>query len=69
MSTPSSFMSLWNFMELSEKQRLMRQFLSQHGDQFSKDDFMRFLARKYNDGVREEVEPLHQDLNGGDQHA
>ena len=46
MSNPN-FMNLWNFMELSEKQRLMRQFLSQHGDHFSRDDFIRFLALRY----------------------
>ena len=47
MSDSNSFMNLWNFMELSEKQRLMRQFLSQHGDHFSRDDFIRFLALRY----------------------
>ena len=47
MSKSDSFMNLWNFMELSEKQNLMRQFLSQHGDHFSKDDFIRFLALRY----------------------
>ena len=47
MSKSDSFMNLWNFMELSEKQNLMRQFLSQHGDHFSRDDFIRFLALRY----------------------
>jgi hypothetical protein len=46
-------MNLWNFMELSEKQRLMRQFLSQHGDHFSRDDFIRFLALRYENGSQE----------------
>ncbi len=57
MSTSKSFMKLWNFMELSEKQRLMRQFLSQHGDHFSKDDFVKFLAMRY-DGGRQELKPV-----------
>ncbi|MEJ2057157.1 MAG: hypothetical protein P8X39_04895 [Desulfofustis sp.] len=47
MSEHKAFMDLWNFMELSEKQRLMRTFLSQHGENFSKDDFLRFLALRY----------------------
>ena len=57
MSTSKSFMKLWNFMELSEKQRLMRQFLSQHGDHFNKDDFVKFLAMRY-DGGRQEFKPI-----------
>jgi hypothetical protein len=50
MRDSDTFMHLWNFMELSEKQRLMRQFLSQHGDHFSKDEFIRFLSLRYEDG-------------------
>jgi len=53
MRDSHTFMHLWNFMELSEKQRLMRQFLSQHGDHFSKDDFVRFLSLRYEDGRQE----------------
>ena len=53
MSDSKSFAKLWNFMELSEKQRLMRQFLSQHGDHFSKDDFIRFLALRYENRPQE----------------
>ena len=44
-------------MELSEKQRLMRQFLKQHGDHFSKDEFVEFLAKRY-DRTRMEIKPL-----------
>ena len=62
MSNPNTFMSLWNFMELSEKQRLMRRFLSQHGDHFSKDDFIRFLSLRYEEG-RQESKPVAGDLN------
>lgn len=47
MNEPDVFTNLWNYMELSEKQRLMRTFLSQHGDNFSRDDFLRFLALRY----------------------
>ena len=50
MSNYKSFVDLWNFMDLSEKQRLMRQFLSQHGDHFSREDFVRFLALRYESG-------------------
>ena len=62
MSNSNTFMDLWNFMELSEKQRLMRQFLSQHGDHFSKDDFIRFLALRYKEGSQE-FKPLAGTLN------
>ncbi len=62
MGTSDSFMKLWNFMELSEKQRLMRQFLSQHGDHFSKADFVRFLALRLADD-RQEIKPLAENLN------
>jgi hypothetical protein len=55
-------MDLWNFMELSEKQRLMRKFLSQHGDHFSKDDFIRFLVLRYENGSQES-KPLAGTLN------
>jgi len=47
VSTNETYMSLWNFMEISEKQHLMKQFLKQHGDHFNKEDFLRFLARRY----------------------
>lgn len=57
MRDTKTFMELWNFMELSEKQRLMRQFLSQHGDHFSKDDFVRFLALRY-ENSRQEINSL-----------
>ena len=59
MSKTESYMRLWNFMELSEKQRLMRQFLDQHGDHFSKDDFVRFLALRYGGGHRELKQARH----------
>lgn len=62
MSNSDSFMKLWNFMEFSEKQRLMRQFLTQHGDHFSKADFVRFLALKFDDG-HQEFKPLAGNLN------
>lgn len=47
MNESDVFINLWNYMELSEKQRLMRTFLSQHGDNFSREDFLRFLALRY----------------------
>jgi len=66
MSKTNSFMKLWNFMELSEKQRLMRQFLNQHGDHFSKDDFVRFLAMRYDDG-RGEFKSARDNLSSREQ--
>ncbi len=66
MSKTDSYMRLWNFMELSEKQRLMRQFLNQHGDHFSKDDFVRFLALRY-DGGQRELKQARDNLSNRDQ--
>lgn len=60
MSEFNAFMDLWNFMELSEKQRLMRSFLSQHGEHFSKDDFLRFLALRY-DAPGRDVKSMSQE--------
>lgn len=60
MSEDTAFMDLWNFMELSEKQRLMRTFLSQHGEHFSKDDFLRFLALRY-DAPGRDLKPMSQE--------
>ena len=57
MSENKAFMDLWNYMEFSEKQRLMRTFLSQHGEHFSKDDFLRFLALRY-DAPGRDIEPM-----------
>ena len=65
MSNTNPFMRLWNFMELSEKQRLMRQFLNQHGDHFSKDDFVRFLAMRYDTG-RGELKQVRDNLSSRD---
>lgn len=60
MSKHDLFMSLWNFMEISEKQRLMRQFLKQHGDHFSTDDFVRFLSMRY-DGIPLDLKQMNRD--------
>ena len=65
MSKTDSYMRLWNFMELSEKQRLMREFLNQHGDHFSKDDFVRFLALRY-DGSHRELKQERDNLSSRD---
>ncbi|MGI9537891.1 MAG: hypothetical protein ACR2PB_12530 [Desulfocapsaceae bacterium] len=66
MSKTDPFMRLWNFMELSEKQRIMRQFLNQHGDHFSKDDFVRFLALRY-DGTNLDPKQRRDNLSSRDQ--
>ena len=47
MSNYETFITLWRFMELSEKKRLMQQFIQKHGDIFSRDEFFEFLANKY----------------------
>ena len=42
-------MVLWQYMELSEKKRLMHEFAKIHGDHFSRYEFFEFLADKYDD--------------------
>lgn len=64
MSTNDSFMNLWNYMEISEKQRLMQQFLKQHGDHFNREDFIRFLARRFDD-TRFDVKPKKRNPQKG----
>lgn len=66
MSKNNSFMNIWNFMEISEKQRLMQQFLMQHGDHFSKEDFVRFLAKRY-PVARSDVIPVNRNPQNGRQ--
>ena len=60
MNNPSVFINLWNLMEFSEKQRLMRTFLRQHGDHFSRDDFLRFLALRYDGPEQDAASKFHR---------
>ena len=49
MGAHESLMVLWQYMELSEKKRLMHEFAKIHGDHFSRHEFFEFLAEKYDD--------------------
>lgn len=42
-------MALWQYIELSEKKRLMHEFAKLHGEHFSRYEFFEFLADKYDD--------------------
>jgi hypothetical protein len=41
--------ALWQYLDLSEKKRLIYEFSKIHGDHFSKVEFFEFLADKYDD--------------------
>ena len=47
MRNHETLFELWNFMKFSEKQRLMQQFRSLHGNHYTKDDFLNFLSDHY----------------------
>lgn len=49
MSKYESLMTLWQYLELSEKKRLMYEFSRTHGEHFSRYEFFEFLADKYDD--------------------
>ncbi len=49
MSKHKHLMMLWNYMELSEKKRLMYKFAQKHGDHFTRYEFFEFLAEEYDD--------------------
>ncbi|MGI9536163.1 MAG: hypothetical protein ACR2PB_03770 [Desulfocapsaceae bacterium] len=49
MGRHESLMVLWQYMELSEKKRLMHEFAKTHGDHFSRYEFFEFLADRYDD--------------------
>lgn len=59
MVAGNSFMRIWKFMEMSEKQRLIQHFLKQHGEQFTKDDFIKFLASRYDHAGLDSMHGLH----------
>lgn len=68
MNQSDTFMNIWNYMEFSEKQRLMRAFLRQHGDHFSRDDFVRFLAVRFTE-VERGVKPMPEKSNARERRA
>ena len=49
MDKIESLMVLWQYMDLTEKKRLMHEFANLHGEHFSKYEFFEFLANKYDD--------------------
>jgi hypothetical protein len=49
MDKVESLMVHWQYMDLTEKKRLMHEFATIHGEHFSKYEFFEFLAHKYDD--------------------
>ena len=49
MGKHESVMMLWQYLELSEKKRLMHEFTRTHGEYFSRREFFEFLEDKYDD--------------------
>lgn len=47
MSKYDSFITLWRFMDLAERKRLMHEYTQKHGGHFSRDDFFKVLAKRY----------------------
>ena len=42
-----SVLNVWNITDDAEKRTIMSQFIKKHGDFYTHDEFMAFLARKY----------------------
>lgn len=42
-----SVLKVWNITNDSEKRIIMNQFLQKHGEFYTQDDFIAFLAQKY----------------------
>ncbi len=49
MSDSNTYLDVWKVMDVSDKKLLMHRFLGQNGDHFSEDEFLKFLARHYED--------------------
>lgn len=49
MSKYNYLITLWKYMELCEKQRLMHKFTRKHGEHFSASEFFEFLSEEYDD--------------------
>lgn len=47
MNKTETFLKLWDIIEISEKQRIMRQFIQLYGDHYNQDDFINFLVERY----------------------
>jgi hypothetical protein len=57
MNNHESLFDLWNFLELSEKQRLMLQFRKSQGNHYTKSEFLEFLAERYK-GLKVTYKPV-----------
>ena len=47
MGKYESLVMLWKFFDRTEKERLIYQFTRVHGEHFSRNEFFKFLAKKY----------------------
>ncbi len=47
MTNFESVLNVWNITNAAEKKIIMNQFLQKHGEFYTQDDFIAFLAKKY----------------------
>ncbi|MBT8354718.1 MAG: hypothetical protein HKP41_10665 [Desulfobacterales bacterium] len=47
MSNNQSIKNVWSITEDSEKKRVMQQFIQKHGEHYTEEDFIKYLAKRY----------------------
>jgi len=47
MKKTSNYKDVWKVTSQSEKERIFRMFLKEYGENYTSDDFVKFLKRRY----------------------
>lgn len=47
MRNNQSIKNIWRITEDSEKKRVMQQFIQKHGEDYTQEDFIKYLAKRY----------------------
>ena len=47
MKKESNYKSVWEITSQPERERIFRMFLKEHGENYTRDDFVKFLKKRY----------------------
>lgn len=47
MKKESNYKSVWEITSQPERERIFRMFLKEHGENYTQDDFVKFLKKRY----------------------
>lgn len=47
MKKESNYKSVWEITSQSERERIFRMFLKEYGENYTQDDFVKFLKKRY----------------------